>query len=72
MGLSPLHWVIDGIVVALWIVPLWKLLDRLGYRGAWALVTIIPPAVIVLLWVVAIRRWPIPDADEQPVETLRS
>ena len=62
---SVFHWVVVGVVALIWILPLWRILERLGYRGAWALVAVFPPLALVLLWVLATRRWPIPDAQGQ-------
>jgi hypothetical protein len=42
----------------LWIVPLWYLLPRAGMNRNLAFLGAIPVAGTVLLWVVALRRWP--------------
>ena len=52
---SVFHWVVVGVVALIWILPPWRILERLGYRGAWALVAVFPPLALVLLWVVAGR-----------------
>lgn len=62
---SIFHWFIVGLVALAWIFPLWRILERLGYRGAWALVAVVPPFALILLYVIAGRRWPIPDAEGQ-------
>lgn len=71
-SLSLFQWLIVAIVEACWIVPLWKLFKRLGFQGEWALFVLFPPAALLLLWLVAFRRWPIPDAFERPDEIVRS
>jgi hypothetical protein len=68
---SLFHWIIFAMVAAIWIVPIWKILERLGYPGAWSLLALVPPLAPVMLWVVALRRWPIADATEQPSENRR-
>ncbi len=64
-GVSVFHWVIVSLVALIWILPLWRILERLGYRPAWALVAVVPPLALLLLWVLAGRKWPIPDAAER-------
>ena len=43
------------VVVALTVIPLFKLLPAFGLNPYWALVAIVPLGVIVLLWVMAGR-----------------
>lgn len=49
-----------GLLVSavLLVVPLWMLLPRAGLPAPLALVGIIPFGAIVLLWVMALKRWP--------------
>jgi hypothetical protein len=42
----------------LWCVPLWHLLPRAGMNRTWALAGVVPLAGMVLLWIVALKRWP--------------
>jgi hypothetical protein len=42
----------------LWIVPLWFLMPRAGMNRNLAFLAIIPMAGTVLLWIVALKRWP--------------
>jgi hypothetical protein len=42
----------------LWIVPLWYLLPRAGMNRNLAFLGAIPVVGTVLLWVVALKRWP--------------
>lgn len=60
---SPLHWIILLVVWSIWIIPLYKLLGRIGWSQAWAFVAFVPPLAIVLLWVIAFSRWNSVDAD---------
>ena len=46
------------VVLALLVVPYWKLWSRTGHSGAWALLMLVPLANIVSLWVLAFKRWP--------------
>ncbi|MFT3972704.1 MAG: hypothetical protein QM699_04430 [Amaricoccus sp.] len=52
-GLIPLL-----IVLALLIVPYWKLWSRTGHSGAWALLMLVPLANLISLWVLAFKEWP--------------
>ena len=46
------------VAAALFVVPFWMLLPRAGMAPQWALVAAIPFGAIVLLWVLALKRWP--------------
>jgi hypothetical protein len=45
------------VVAALWIVPTWRIFERTGHPGAYALLGLIPAAAIVLLWFLAFAKW---------------
>ena len=67
MGAASLHhWVVLALAAAIWIVPLWKLLERTGRRGAWALLALFPLAGLVILWVVAFGTWKAPAPGSEP------
>lgn len=42
----------------LWIVPLWFLLPRAGMSRYLALIGVIPLGGTILLWILALKRWP--------------
>lgn len=46
------------VVTVLQVVPLWRILPRAGIASPWALAAALPGGTIVLLWVLAYRRWP--------------
>jgi Na+/H+ antiporter NhaD/arsenite permease-like protein len=46
------------ILVVVLIPPVWKILKRLGLNPAWALLSIIPFANIIGLWLMAFGKWP--------------
>ena len=51
--------VIAGVILAiLLIVPFWFLLPRAGIPAPVALIAFIPLGAILLLWVMAFKRWP--------------
>jgi len=43
---------------ALFVIPLWRLLPRAGLPQQAALAAFIPFGGLVVLWVLAFRRWP--------------
>lgn len=45
-------------VTILQVIPLWRILPRAGIASPWALTAALPLGVLVLLWVLAFRRWP--------------
>jgi hypothetical protein len=59
---SLFHWVITGIVAAIWVFPMWRLLERTGRPGALALLAVFPPFALLLLWVLAFGEWQRPKA----------
>ena len=46
------------MMVIVFIVPLWKILTKAGFNGAWSLLTFIPMVNIIALWVFAFSKWP--------------
>ncbi len=53
------HWIILAAWLAVFIVPLWRIVSKAGFPGAFALLAIIPLLNIVLLWVFAFIKWPV-------------
>lgn len=47
------------VILAVLIVPNWKLWSRTGHSGAWALLMLVPPANIISLWALASKEWPV-------------
>lgn len=62
-GISIWHMIIWGLWIAQ-ILILMRALSRFGFSPAWALVSVIPLAGLVALWIIAFVRWPIPDSKE--------
>jgi hypothetical protein len=61
-SMSIWHWLILMImfvvVPVIWIVPVWRIVSRTGYSGAWSLLGFVPILNIILLWVFAFSKWP--------------
>jgi len=50
--------IITILFSALWIIPFWRIFPRAGLPPALSLMTVIPIVGIILLWVLAFKRWP--------------
>jgi hypothetical protein len=53
---SPL--VMLGLVLAIVVVPAWRIISRSGHSGRWCLLMFIPLVNIVGLWLFAFVDWP--------------
>jgi hypothetical protein len=53
---SPL--VMLGLVLAIVVVPAWRIISRTGHSGLWCLLMFIPLVNIVALWIFAFVDWP--------------
>jgi hypothetical protein len=68
-SLSPVHWLVIVISLAIFGIPAAVILKRAGYHPAWVLVSLIPGGALVGLWIFAFARWPVlidPDAPPPP------
>lgn len=52
------HWIIVCVIVLVYVVPCWRIVSKAGYSGAWALISFVPLANIIALWIFAFSRWP--------------
>lgn len=56
------HWAIAIVMVApilaLAIVPGWRILQRAGFSGAWSLLVFVPFLGFLVPWVLAFVKWP--------------
>jgi hypothetical protein len=57
-SLSIFHFLIVILVLATFIVPVVKIIQKAGYSGWWILLWFVPIANIVMLWVFAFADWP--------------
>jgi hypothetical protein len=46
------------LIAALLIYPFWRILPRAGIPSWVALLALFPLAALILLWVLALKRWP--------------
>jgi hypothetical protein len=58
-SLSPVHWLIYLIVLAGLVgFPIFKILQKAGFSGWWAIVAFVPLVNWIALWIFAFVRWP--------------
>jgi hypothetical protein len=57
-SLSIWHWSIVLVVLATWIVPPIKILNKAGYSGWWVLLGFVPLGNVIALWIFAFADWP--------------
>lgn len=50
------------------VVPMWRIVTKAGFHGAWSLLSLVPMLNVILLWVFAFSTWPKP---REPVQTSR-
>jgi hypothetical protein len=56
--MSAINFLPYAIVVILTAIPSWALLKRIGLSLWWTLLSLAPLGMIVILWLIAFRRWP--------------
>ncbi len=61
MAFGAIHIVFVIAYILVFVVPIWKIVSKAGYSGAWSLLVVIPVLNIIMLWVFAFSRWPIID-----------
>ncbi len=67
-ALSPF---IFAALVLIWLGS--RVANRAGFSGWWALLIVLPPINIVLVWVLAFKRWPaLPQSDRLPPPEFRT
>lgn len=55
----PLSFIVYVLIyIALIVLPVWRILSKAGYSGAWSLLALIPLVNLIALWVFAFLRWP--------------
>jgi uncharacterized membrane protein YhaH (DUF805 family) len=57
-SLGPVHWIIVLAVIALFAIPVSKILRKAGYSGWWTILAFIPGVSMIFLWVFAFSTWP--------------
>ena len=57
-NIGPAGLLVMVVMLALVIIPFWKILPRAGIPAPVALIAVVPLAALVLLWVLAFKKWP--------------
>jgi hypothetical protein len=57
------HWIVVLIVCGVFGYPVVRILNRAGLSGWWVLLSLVPFANIVGLWLFAFVRWPAVDPE---------
>jgi len=52
------HWLILFFVFSIYIVPVWRIISKAGFSGAWSLLSFVPILNLIMLWVFAFSTWP--------------
>jgi hypothetical protein len=52
------HWIILLFITGIFVVPLWRIISKAGYSGAWSLLCFVPFLNLIMLWVFAFAKWP--------------
>jgi len=71
-SMSIWHWVIvlvfvcGPVVTLLTIIPMWRIISRLGFPGVLSLLSVVPFVNIICLWLLAFAVWPKADAQTVP------
>jgi hypothetical protein len=56
--LSVYHWLVLLAFCVAVIVPFWRIFPRVGWPAPLSLLMAVAPINLVLLWIIAFKRWP--------------
>ncbi|MFO7324334.1 MAG: hypothetical protein DIU62_001335 [Pseudomonadota bacterium] len=52
-------WIFLLICLVVYLVPVWRIVSKAGFNGAFSLLSLVPIVNIVMLWVFAFIDWPV-------------
>jgi hypothetical protein len=58
---SLMHWVAVILFALIYGVPVFMIIRKAGFSGWWVLLTLVPLANLIMLWIFAFVRWPVQD-----------
>ena len=58
-GFSIWHWIIVFLIIVFYIFPIMKIVKKAGFSQVWGVVAILPIINIIMLWIFALKKWPI-------------
>ena len=47
------------VILAITILPFWKIFSKAGYSGAWSLLMLVPLVNVLAIWIFAFSDWPV-------------
>ncbi|MBV1702685.1 MAG: hypothetical protein KGQ46_12785 [Hyphomicrobiales bacterium] len=56
--ISPIHWLLALVVLAIVVIPYWKIFPRAGWPAPLALLMLFPPLHLIILYILAFKKWP--------------
>jgi hypothetical protein len=57
-SMSIVHWVIIVVILANYVIPIVKIIQKGGYSGWWCILMFIPVINVIFLWIFTFARWP--------------
>ena len=70
-SMSLMHWLVAiGILYALVVVPVARIMRRAGRSSYWSILALIPLVSLIGLWVFAFTRWPALDESGENAKTI--
>lgn len=59
------------ITLALYVLlvqwPLWRIVSKAGFHGAWSLLALLPLVNFVAYWIFALKKWPVEGRGPQAI-----
>ncbi len=52
------HWLWMLVIAILFVIPVWRICQRIGYQGWMGILIIIPVVNLILLYFIAFSDWP--------------
>ena len=52
------HWLIVGIAIFVYGIPMARIIRRAGYSRLWVIAFFVPVLNVIALWILAFVRWP--------------
>ncbi|MGO4452080.1 hypothetical protein AB4Y96_24435 [Phyllobacterium sp. TAF24] len=52
------HWMIITIILCAIVAPFWMIFKRTGIPPVLSILAVIPGAILIFIWIMALKRWP--------------
>jgi hypothetical protein len=60
---SVLHWLILLVMIGVYVIPCWRIVQKAGFSGAYSLLVLVPIVNIAALWIFSLIEWPVQKHD---------